>query len=285
MRKFINYKLIVLFIFVFGSFQMQAQNNWDGDNALGNFGGLLFPTYCNNWYFDTCPVTWNSTTDLLFNFKNNASQTTMYLDYGTWKDCNNIIYQTTYLAGLPFDADGPVNAENGLNFYGKIQNDSPNFTHTFNTIQLSGKNAIAIELNPINGGLIFNRPIYNTGNVPFRVYGPNSKKVTLNSYPEGNNTVGFYIKEYSIVEVNYNNAASLSGGYFVERGELWVESAGAIQGGIQVGNGTANVNKLYISNPSAATTVPNAITVPANSTNATRWWRIWCSYVVCGSQD
>jgi hypothetical protein len=269
MIKNINCKLIFSLLLVFSSFQLNAQNNWDGDNPLGNFGGLLFPTYCNNWSTNNCPATWNSTTDLFFNSKNNAAQTTMYLDYGTWKDCNNIIYQATYLAGLPFDADGSLNAENGLNFYGKIENYSPNFTHTFNTIQLSGKNATVIELNPIFGGLTFNRPIYNTGNKPFNVYGQNSKKLTLNSYPEGNNAVGFYIKEYSIVEVNYNNPASLSGGFFVEQGELWVEALGVIQGGIQVGNATANVNKLYISNPTTATTVANAITVPANSSNTT----------------
>ncbi|WP_309640133.1 hypothetical protein [Flavobacterium sp.] len=269
MIKYLNCKLIVIIVFLLSLQNTQAQNNWDGDNAIGNFGGMLFPTYCDNWFGNLCPATWNSTTDLNIQFKNNILQTTMYLDYGTWKDINNLTYYATYTSSVTqFDADGPIGSENGLNFYGKIENYSPNLTQIFN-LPFHGKNATQIELNPINAGLTFNRPIYNSGNKPFLVYGPNSKKVTLNSYPEGNGSVGFYLKQYSIVEVNYNNVASLSGGYFVEEGELWVNSGGVIQGGIQVGNGNALVNKLYISHISTPTTVANAITVPANSTNAT----------------
>ncbi len=258
-----HFQLIVaLMLFVFLQ-NVHAQNNWDGDNPIGRF------TNCNNWFADACPVTWNSTTDLNIQLKNNGSQTTMFLDYGGWRDINNLTYFATYTSSVTqFDADGPVFNENGLNFYGKIENYSPNLTQVFN-LPFRGRNGSRIELNPINGGLTFNRTIFNSGNRNFEVYGPNSRKVTLNGYPEGNGSVGFYIKEYSIVEVNYNNVASLSGGFFVERGELWVESGGVIQGGIQVGNGNANVNKLYISNPSVATTVANTITIPANSTNAT----------------
>ena len=263
MKNYINCKLIVRIILVFGSFQMHAQNDWDGDNPVGEF------IFCNNWFGDVCPVTWNSTTDLNIRLKNNPAQTTMYLNFGTWKDINNLTYFATYTSSVTqFDADGPVGNENGLNFYGKIENLSPNLTQVFN-LPFHGKNGTFIEIDPTNAGLTFNRPIYNSGNKPFYIYGPNSKKLTLNDYPQGNNTVGLYIKQYSIVEVNYNNIASLSGGYFIETGELWVNSNGVIQGPIQVGNGTALVNKLYISNASIATTVANAITVPASSTNAT----------------
>ena len=263
MIKYINCKLIVSLLLVFGSFQMQAQNEWDGDNPLGNF------SFCNNWNPDACPLTWNSTTDLNIRSKNSVFQTTMFLDYGAWRDINNLTYAATYTTSVTqFDADGLVFNENGLNFYGKIENYSPNLTQVFN-LPFHGRNALKIELNPINGGLTFNRTIFNSGNRNFEVYGPNLRKVTLNGYPEGSGSVGFYIKENSIVEVNYNNPASLSGGYFVERGELWVESNGVIQGGIQVGLGNANANKLYISNPSVATTVANAITVFASSSNAT----------------
>ncbi len=263
MIKYINYKLIFFLLLVFSSFQLNAQNNWDGDNPLGNF------SFCNNWFGDACPGTWNSATDLNIQFKNSPFQTTMYLDYGTWKDINNLIYFSTYNPSVTqFDSDTVLGIQNGLNFYGKIENYSPNLTQVFN-LPFHGRNATRIELNPINGGLTFNRTIFNSGNRNFEVYGPNSRKVTLNGYPEGNGSVGFYIKENSIVEVNYNNPSSLSGGYFVERGELWVEALGVIQGGIQVGNATANVNKLYISNPTTATTVANAITVPANSSNTT----------------
>ncbi|MBK8600715.1 MAG: hypothetical protein IPN80_09365, partial [Flavobacterium sp.] len=172
MIKYINCKLIVWAALVFASIQMQAQNNWDGDNPLGNF------SFCNNWFADACPPTWNSTTDLNIQVKNNGSQTTMYLDYGAWRDINSLIYAPTYTSSVTqFDADGPVFNENGLNFYGKIENYSPNLTQVFN-LPFHGRNATRIELNPINGGLTFNRTIFNSGNRNFEVYGPNSRKVT-----------------------------------------------------------------------------------------------------------
>ncbi|NHM06535.1 T9SS type A sorting domain-containing protein [Flavobacterium sp. CYK-4] len=262
MGKYLYFKLVFGFVLLFSASQVQAQNNWDGDNALGEF------ILCNNWFGDVCPVTWNATTDLNIQLRN-GPQTTMYLNYGGWIDINNLTYFASYTPSVnQFDADGPFGSENGINFYGKIENYSPNHTQVFN-LPFHGRNATVIEINPINGGFTFNRPIYNSGNRNFHVYGPNSRKITLNSYPEGNGSVGFYLKQYSIVEVNYNNVASLSGGYFVEEGELWVESNGVIQGGIQVGNGNALVNKLYISNPTTPTTVANNIVVPANSTNAT----------------
>ncbi len=254
-------KAVLPLLFVFQI--VTAQNNWDGDNAIGEF------ILCDNWFGNTCPTTWNATTDLNIQFKNSGFQTTMYLNYGAWIDVNNLTYFASYNPSVnQFDADGPVGNENGINFYGKIENYSPNNTQVFN-LPFHGRNATVIEINPINGGFTFNRPILNSGNRNFNVWGPNSRKITLNSYPAGNNTAGFYIKEYSIVEVNYNDPASLSGGYFVEAGELWVNSAGVIQGPIQLGNGTTAINKLYISHPSTATTVANNITVPSSSANAT----------------
>ena len=64
MRRYLHYKLILIIVFLFGLQDMQAQHNWDGDYPLGDF------TWNFNWAGDVVPVTWNSTTDLLFNTKN-----------------------------------------------------------------------------------------------------------------------------------------------------------------------------------------------------------------------
>jgi len=245
-------KLFVVLALFFGLLNSYSQNNWDGDNPLGNF------TYCSNWYGNTCP-SWNSSTDLIFNYRNNTSQTSMFFDETVWRSVRDIRYQNTFAAGIPLDGNG-----NGIDFYGKIENYTTNYLQTIN-IPLSGKNGSVIELNPVDGPLTFNQPIYNNNNVNFNVYGNNGKKLTLNSYPQGNASVRFYLKQYSTVEVNYNNAASLSGGFVVESGELWVNANGVIQGPIQVGNSTPNYNKIYISNATTATTVANAISVPTNS--------------------
>jgi len=64
----------------------------------------------------------------------------MYLDLGTWIDVNNLTYSATYTSSVTqFDADGPIGNENGINFYGKIENYSPNLTQVFN-LPFHGKN-------------------------------------------------------------------------------------------------------------------------------------------------
>ena len=51
--------LLVLFFMNFG----YGQNSWDGHNVFGNL------SYCNNWYGDACPATWNNSTDFEINYK------------------------------------------------------------------------------------------------------------------------------------------------------------------------------------------------------------------------
>jgi hypothetical protein len=244
---------LLLAFWVLGSQQSCAQNQWDGDNPLGNL------SYCSNWYFDVCPG-WNSSTDLIFENKNNPVQTSLYQDIG-WQPVRSIIYNTGFSYGIPFDGNG-----SGFDFYYKIQNLSAH--PQIINIPTSGKGTI-LELDPTNQNLTFNQNIFNDNNRNYEVYGDNGKKLILNGYPVGNGSVGLFLKEYSIVEVNYNNAASLSGGYFIEEGEVWVNATGVIQGNIQVGNGNLNFVKLYISHLTTATTVANQISVPANSPNAT----------------
>ena len=55
--------LLLVMIFCLGSLVSYSQNQWDGDDAIGNFGN------CNNWYSNSCPSTWNSSTDLLFQYR------------------------------------------------------------------------------------------------------------------------------------------------------------------------------------------------------------------------
>lgn len=252
--RFITYFSILAFL-ASGSTDVSAQNNWDGDNPLGNF------TWCSNWFGDTCPTAWNNTTDLLFQYRNNPAQVTLYFDLGGTRLVRDIRYQNTFTAGLPLNGDG-----NRIEFYGKIENLTANYLQTIN-IPLTARHATNIELNPISGGLTFNQPILNPNNAQYNVWGNNGRTLTLNNYPEGSNAVQLFLRQYSIVDVNFNNAASFKGGCVVESGELWINSNGVVQGPIQVGNGTPNFNKIYISHASTATTVANAITVPTNSPN------------------
>lgn len=251
MKKFLlSLGLGIITIFSWG------QNNWDGDNPVGNF------SYCDNWYSNTCPSSWNSSTDLNFNYINNSSQTSIYFDLGAWKSLKSLVYASTLPKSIDFNGDG-----NGFDFYWKVENYS-GYSQTI-TIPFSGKGTV-IELNPINGDFTFTNTIFNDNNVDYFIYGNNSKLLTLTGTPIGNSAVKMYIKQYSKVLINYNNATSFGGGVDVETGELWIGANSAINGGnITLGTGGSAIAKVYIQSPSTPTTVFNNIEVASNSTNCT----------------
>jgi len=256
MKRFLL--LLTSVVFCITSF---SQNQWDGDNAVGNL------TYCNNWYSDACPSTWNSSTDLLFNYRNNASQTSLYNDFGSWKDIQSMIFATTFGASTPFNGGG-----NGFNFWYKIENNS-SYNQTIN-LPLSAK-GVGFELNAVNGDLTFTGIIYNDNNISGNIYNSNSKSTVLSNYIVGNNTVKLYLKNsnYGILKINCDmpnlSASAFQGGINVDRGELWFNAGAKINGGtLRIGNGDANVCKLYINATTGGTTVNNAVNVPTSSTNS-----------------
>jgi hypothetical protein len=238
-----------------------GQNNWDGHGAQGNF------TWCENWLNDQCPSTWNLNTDLLFNFKYNSSQTSLYYDH-PWQDIRSVIYQTTFPAGLNLDGAG-----NGLNFWWKVENLSSHSQVVNIPLSFKGSGA---ELNALNGNLTFQQPIYNDDNKEFNFYNNNNKSVVLSSYIVGNGSVKLNLQSssgYGIVQINSNmpglSSSAFSGGININRGEVWFNQGSAINGGtIRVGNGDANICKLYINDADGGTTVTNAITVPVSSSNS-----------------
>ena len=129
----------------------RADVNWDGDNAAGNF------SYANNWYGNTVPTVNFSSGNLLFSYRNNASQLNQYYDFASWANINDIIWESTWAVATTFNGNG-----NGLNFNQRLENRSGQ-TVTIGSMNLSGgKNgATQIELNPVNGDLTLNGNIYN----------------------------------------------------------------------------------------------------------------------------
>ena len=215
-NKYSFFKLILLFFLVSGNC-IVAQNNWDGDNSVGNF------TYNNNWYSDVVPGTWNGTTDLIFNY-NNGNHTSMYYDFAGWVDAQTINFVSTYPRSVIWDSNG-----NGVNFYVKFENNCAS-AQTIRT-PLSYKGASNAQVNPVNGDLTFDKyPIYNDNNKNFEIYGINSKLITFGTivagsqegYIVGNSSVNLYLKQYSKVLWDVNNTAAYSGGTFIENGEFWI---------------------------------------------------------------
>ncbi len=185
----------------------------------------------------------------------------MYHDIG-WKNVRSIIYYETFPASIPLDADGL----SGFNFWYKIQNLS-SYSQEISA-PLSGY-GLVLEFDPTNADLTINGPVFHAGgNWPYAVYGPNSHVLYLNNQLYGNSSVSMTIYEYSKVAIGYNNGAgSFGGGVNVLAGELWFREGGAINGGlISVGN-PSKVAKVYIEDGNGGTTVPNNISVVANSTS------------------
>ena len=236
----------------------RADINWDGDNAVGNF------SYCNNWYSDSCPsFPWNSSYgNLVFNYRNNSGQTSLYYDLG-WPASGNIgdiIWETTFGAAVPINGSG-----GGINFNQRVENRS-SFAQTVN-IPLSGAKggATQIELNPVNGDLVLNGNIYNDNNVPFHVFGVNSKMLTIGVGLTGNASVSLNIDQYSKVKLTAAQAwGDGTHGVVINQGEFWMDSGGSLASAtvpITVGQNDANVSKLWLSVATGGQTLSNPITL------------------------
>ena len=143
----------------------QADVNWDGDGTQGNF------TWSENWYGNVTPSFNFAAGNLVFNFRNNASQTSQYYDFASWANINDIIWETTWAVPTTFNGNG-----NGLNFNQRLENRSSQ-TVTIGSMNLSGgKNgATQIELNPANGDLTLNGNLYNDNNLRYKVYGSTAR--------------------------------------------------------------------------------------------------------------
>ena len=202
-----------------------ADINWDGDNALGNM------SYNDNWYGNSQPGWGFASGNLVFNYKN-GTQTSIYYDYGDWRNINDIIWETTFPAGLPLDGN-----TNGINFNQRLENRS-SYTQTVNMNLSGAKNgATQIELNPVNGNLVINGTIHNDNSKPYAVYGNTGKTLTLNStlgVGSSPSSVGFTIAQNSNVVVAASQ--SYSGNTTISAGSLTTTGTGTLGGGSYAAN-------------------------------------------------
>lgn len=210
-----------------------ADQNWDGDNPFGNF------SYANNWYGGGGGVfpTWGAGAgSLYFNYRNNSSQTSLYYDLSWSYQTNDIIWESTFGAGLPWNGNGT-----GLNFNQRLENRSSH-TQTVN-IPLSGaKNGAGqIELNPVNGNLVVQQPIYNDNHKPYVVYGANLKTLTLSGSAAlfGGSSAHFTIDTSSNNTVQMNATGLAYGGETrIYGGKLLVNGSKTGSGNVTVANST-----------------------------------------------
>jgi autotransporter-associated beta strand protein len=192
---------------------VRADQNWDGDNPIGNF------SFADNWFGNTVGGLSGfgfNNGSLHFSFRNNPSQTSIFYDFAGFADTNDIFWDSTFSVGLTLDGNGQ-----GLNFNQRLENDS-SFTQTIGSgMNLSGaKNgATQIELNPVNGNLVLNGNIFNDNAKPYHVFGNNGKSVTINvTLGTGSNpsAVSFTVDQNSTAiftaSQNYTGATTINAG-------------------------------------------------------------------------
>ena len=253
-----RYFLLLAGVSCFFDFFARADVNWDGDGSQGNF------SWSENWYNNTIPSLPSnfSAGNLVFNYRNNASQLNQYYDWASWANINDVIWETTWAAPTTFNGNG-----NGLNFNQRLENRSSQ-TVTIGSMNFSGgKNgATQIELNPVNGDLTLNGNIYNDNNLRYKVYGANSKMLTVNTALTGNSSVALDIEQYSKVKLTAAQTMGSAAAYNVKQGELWLDTGGSLASGstVNLGLADANVAKFYLAPSAGGMTHAGNITV-ANS--------------------
>lgn len=218
---------------------VKADQNWDGDNAAGNFN------FGNNWYGDTVGGLSGfgfANGSLNFSFRNNGAQTSLFYDFAGWAQTNDIRWASTFGAGLTLNGNGQ-----GLDFNQRLENNS-SFTQTIGaSMNLSGaKNgATQIELNPVNGGLTIDGTIFNDNSRPYQVYGNNGHTLTVNSGLGVGGTpasVGFTINQNSNVVFTANQ--TYGGTTTISAGSLTIGNGGAA-GSLGTGAVTNNAALIF----------------------------------------
>ena len=94
--------LVAILALGYGLTPVRADVNWDGDGTQGNF------SWSENWYGNVTPSFNFAAGNLVFNFRNNASQTSQYYDFASWANINDIIWETTWAVPTTFNGNGMV---------------------------------------------------------------------------------------------------------------------------------------------------------------------------------
>lgn len=251
-----NIRLSITALLLFTTMVAPADQNWDGDNSVGNF------SYNDNWYGNSQPGWGFGSGSLYLNFRNNGAQSSLYYDYGAWVNTNDVIWETTFGAGLTWNGNG-----NGINFNQRLENRS-SFTQTIGTMNFSGaKNgATQIEINPVNGNIVLNGSLFNDNAKPYYVYGNNGKSLTLNTtlgVGSSAASVSFNVAQNS--NVIFGADQNYAGGTVISAGSLQVGAGGTVG---KLGTGTVTNNASLIFNRSDVVTVSNTINGSGNVTQS-----------------
>lgn len=172
-------KLKLLFAFALFTFSANGQDiiYWSvsSSNAEWDWGSGCDANNGGNWYWSTSGIGTRQRPDCNDTFNiikfDNGVNTTMNLNSCSDFNVNQLLFQ-------PGTTDRTINTAVGrkLSFAGnngncKIENDATLTTHTFNVAISVNSGGSYMEINPINGSLVFNSSIENNSDNTINIYG------------------------------------------------------------------------------------------------------------------
>jgi autotransporter-associated beta strand protein len=205
-------------------------------------------TYSGNWQNNLSP-TWGYTNSLKFSQNLNSNVTGLNYNYGSWQSANDIFWDTT------FNVSRTLTASNGggIGFKTRIENNS-SFTQTV-AMELSGgqDGASDIQLNPVNGSLIFSGTLWNDFEKDYVVWGSVSSTTTtltlntaLGTNADPQSAVDFTVSggRNSNVQVNasqvWGGTTTVNSGAFTAANGVTLASSAIVVGGGTVATTSAN---------------------------------------------
>jgi len=205
-------------------------------------------TNSGNWQNNT-PPTWGYSNSLRFSQNLNSNVTGLNYNYGSWQSANDIVWDTSFPVSRTLSASNG----GGIGFKTRIENNS-SFTQTV-AMEVSGgqDGAPDIQLNPVNGSLIFSGTLWNDFEKDYVVWGGTSSTTTtltlntaLGTNADPQSAVDFTVSggRNSNVQVNasqvWAGTTTVNSGSFITANGVTLASTAIVVGGGTVATTSAN---------------------------------------------
>jgi autotransporter-associated beta strand protein len=225
---------------------------WVGNDA---FNSSNF-TNSGNWQSNTLP-SWGFANSLKFNQNQNSNVTGLNYNFGDWRQVNDIFWDSSFPVARTLSASNG----GGINFKTRIENNS-SFTQTV-AMELSGGSdgASDIQLNPVNGSLIFSGTLWNDNSKDYVVYGTFSSTATTLTL---NTTLGTNATQ---ANVDFTVSDGRNSAVQVNASQVWAGTTTVNSGAFTTANGvTLASTAIVVGGGTFATTSANTLADTASLT-------------------
>ncbi len=245
MVKFCSIKLLIVFTLLVTILNANAQDVifWSGSSANGewDWGSGCSTAAGGNWWWTSSGTGARQRPDCYASFNiikfDNGANTTMNLNSIYDYSVNRLLF----LSGTP---DRTINTNGGKSLFFqnnngncKIENYVAYTTHTFNVNVFVNSGGNNMEINPVNGYLLFNNTITNNSDNPINIYG--AQQVTFSGDIAG--TPGITINQAATV-VYSGTSKTYSGTTTINSGTKLKISSNQTLGNIVINGGTLQID-------------------------------------------